>query len=119
MKSFLKFCTAGFIGAFLGIVGPALADQVISDNLTLKGYLSATNYGLFGSGVAPVAGGSTRNSVCMSSTAGLCVYVGSGAPTISAAQGSIYLRTDGSSTSTRIYVNSTGSTTWVAVTTAS
>ena len=47
------------------------------------------------------------------------VYVGSGAPSVSAAQGSIYLRTDGSSSSTRLYVNSTGSTTWVAVTTAS
>jgi hypothetical protein len=29
------------------------------------------------------------------------------------------LRTDGSSTSTRMYVNTTGSTTWTAVTTAS
>lgn len=46
------------------------------------------------------------------------VYAGSGAPTISAGQGSIYLRTDGSSTSTRLYVNTTGSTTWTNVTTA-
>jgi hypothetical protein len=53
------------------------------------------------------------------STAGLGIYIGSGAPTVSAAQGSLYLRTDGSSTSTRLYVNSSGSTTWVAVTTAS
>lgn len=44
---------------------------------------------------------------------------GSGAPTLSAGQGSLYLRTDGSSTSTRLYVNSDGATTWVAVTTAS
>lgn len=46
------------------------------------------------------------------------LYVGSGAPTISAAQGSLYLRTDGSSISTRLYVNTTGSTTWTNVTTA-
>lgn len=47
------------------------------------------------------------------------LYAGAGAPTLSAAQGSLYLRTDGSSTSTRAYINSDGGTTWVAVTTAS
>jgi hypothetical protein len=46
------------------------------------------------------------------------VYSGSGAPTISAAKGSMYLRTDGSSTSTRAYINTDGATTWTAVTTA-
>ena len=51
-------------------------------------------------------------------TVGLGLYFGSGAPTISAAQGSVYIRTDGSSTSTRLYINTTGSTTWTAVTTA-
>jgi hypothetical protein len=50
--------------------------------------------------------------------AGMGVYFGSGAPTVAAAKGSIYLRSDGSSASTRLYV-SDGSTTWIAVTTAS
>ena len=50
--------------------------------------------------------------------ANLGVFFGSGAPTLSAAQGSLYLRTDGSSTSTRMYVNTNGTTTWTAVTTA-
>ncbi len=49
----------------------------------------------------------------------LGVFVGTGAPDFYAAQGSLYLRTDGSSASTRLYVNSDGGTTWVAVTTAS
>jgi len=53
------------------------------------------------------------------STASFGVFLGSGAPTIAAAKGSLYLRSDGSSSSTRLYVNSDGSTTWVAVTTAS
>lgn len=43
---------------------------------------------------------------------------GTGAPTFAAAQGSVYSRIDGSSTSTRLYVNTTGSTTWTNVTTA-
>jgi hypothetical protein len=51
-------------------------------------------------------------------TPSLGVYFGSGAPTITAPQGSLYLRTDGSSVSTRLYVNTNGSTTWTAATTA-
>ena len=67
---------------------------------------------------ALTAGGSTILSTT-SGTTGPGVYVGSGVPTISAPQGSLYLRSDGSSVSTRLYVNSTGGTTWVAITTAS
>ena len=66
--------------------------------------------------IPPAAGGMLAFQ--MSSTSGLGIYVGSGAPTIAAAQGSLYIRTDGSSTSTRLYVNTTGSTTWTNVTTA-
>ena len=50
--------------------------------------------------------------------AGMGVYFGSGAPTVAAAKGSLYLRSDGSSASTRLFV-SDGGTTWIAVTTAS
>ena len=78
--------------------------------------VSATGNITADSGTAPTAGGMA--AFLMSSTAGLGIYVGSGAPTISAAQGSLYLRTDGSSTSTRLYVNTNGSTTWTNVTTA-
>src|SRR5262245_44733596 len=35
------------------------------------------------------------------------IYAGSGAPSLAAAIGSVYLRTDGSSTTTRMYVAST------------
>ena len=54
----------------------------------------------------------------MGTTAGFGIYFGSGAPTITAAQGSLYLRTDGNSTSTRAYINQNGATTWTAITTA-
>jgi len=69
------------------------------------------------SGTAITAGGSA--ALLATATASFGVFLGSGAPTIAAAKGSLYLRSDGSSTSTRLYVNSDGSTTWVAVTTAS
>jgi len=47
------------------------------------------------------------------------VYWGSGAPgsALTAPQGSLYLRTDGSSTTTRAYINTNGGTTWTAIST--
>ena len=71
--------------------------------------------------VAPIsvpAGGSASARLGLSSSATLGVYFGSGVPTVSAAQGSLYMRTDGSSSSTRMYINTNGSTTWTNVTTA-
>lgn len=49
---------------------------------------------------------------------GVTIEAGTGAPTHVAAKGSLYSRLDGSSTSTRLYVNTNGSTTWTNVTTA-
>lgn len=46
------------------------------------------------------------------------ILAGSGAPTISAPKGSLYLRTDGSTTNNRAYINTDGSTTWTSITTA-
>ena len=83
-------------------------------------YGSTISYGsqsILGQTSVP-AGGTTGAGYKLSSTTNLGVFFGSGVPTLSAAQGSLYLRTDGSSTSTRLYVNTTGSTTWTAVTTA-
>lgn len=66
---------------------------------------------------AITAGGAIFTSVGGQSTAPQITF-GSGAPTISAPQGSIYLRTDGSSTSTRLYVNTTGAAVWTNFTSA-
>ncbi len=68
-----------------------------------------------GAQVATTAGGA---EVLDFGTTGIGLYFGSGAPTISAVKGSLYVRTDGSSSSTRLYINN-GTTTWVAITTAS
>lgn len=48
------------------------------------------------------------------------LLAGAGSPNgvVTAPKGSIYLRTDGSSTSTRAYINTNGSTAWTAITTA-
>lgn len=67
----------------------------------------------YDSEVIPVAGDAVPSTTTPS------VYFGTGAPGITAPKGSLYLRTDGSSVSTRMYVNSDGADTWVAITTAS
>jgi hypothetical protein len=67
--------------------------------------------------IAVPAGGTTGTGITMSTTANLGVFFGSGAPTLSAAKGSLYLRTDGSGTTDRAYINTNGTTTWTALTT--
>lgn len=70
------------------------------------------------SNTAVPAGGTANTGLMFSSVASLGVFFGSGAPILSAAQGSLYVRTDGSSVSTRLYVNTNGTTGWTNVTTA-
>jgi len=86
-------------------IGPAMS----VDSVSATGNVTAD------SGTAPVAGGAA--SFLATSTANFGIYFGSGAPTVSAAQGSLYLRTDGTTTNDRIYVR--GSAAWIAITTAS
>jgi hypothetical protein len=102
--------TAGLISATGNITG---------GNIISGGVMSSAGNSKILSRTPVPAGGTAGAGYLMSSTANLGVFFGSGVPTLSAAQGSLYLRTDGSSTSTRMYVNTTGSTTWTAVTTAS
>jgi len=64
---------------------------------------------------AVVAGGA---ALLTGTTSAVGIYVGSGAPTVSAAQGSLYLRTDGSGIANRAYINTNGATTWTAISTA-
>lgn len=70
------------------------------------------------SSVATPAGGSTAAVLLLGTTAGFGIYYGSGAPTVSAAAGSLYIRTDNAGASSRLYSNTTGATTWAAITSA-
>jgi len=126
--------TSTTTGALIVAGGAGIVGNVYSGNIRTGGLVSATGNitggNVISSGVvssvgnirllaatAVPAGGTAGAGLLMSSTANLGVFFGSGAPTLTAAQGSLYLRTDGSSTSTRMYVNTSGSTTWTAVTT--
>lgn len=93
--------------------GGAGASATVNDAM----YISTNGVVNVSASTATPAGGSTSARLLFGTTSGFGIYYGSGAPTVSAAQGSLYLRSDGSSTSTRLYINTNGSTTWTAVTT--
>jgi len=68
-------------------------------------------------GTAIPAGGKLNVSLTFTSTPGWGIYPGSGVPTISAAKGSLYLRSDGTTNTTRMYVATDSAGTWTAVNT--
>ena len=97
----------------------SVSGNITGGNVLSSAVVSAVGAATILSGTAVPAGGTAGAGYKFSSTANLGVFFGSGAPTLSAAKGSLYLRTDGTTTNNRMYVNTNGSTTWTAVTTAS
>lgn len=67
-------------------------------------------------GTAIPTGGTAGAGFLLSSTANFGIFFGTGAPTLAAAQNSIYIRADGSSALTRLYSNTNGGTTWTPFT---
>jgi hypothetical protein len=124
----IQGANAGFDAAFSHVLRlynnfPGGVTQVVNPNGSINFYVGGNdvmditaNGTIMQPGVGVASGGASMFTL---GGTGLVVSVGSNAPTLSAPQGSLYLRTDGSSSSTRLYVNSNGSTGWVAVTTAS
>ena len=93
--------------------------QVVALGNVTGGNIRTDGQVLAMSATAVPAGGAAGAGVVFSTTANFGVFFGSGVPTLSAAQGSLYLRSDGSTTNNRMYVNTNGTTGWTAVTTAS
>lgn len=68
-------------------------------------------------GLAAPTGGSASARLFLGNATGLGIYWGEDAPTVTAPKGSLYLRTNGSSGTTRAYINTDGGTTWTAINT--
>lgn len=101
------------------IGGVSTGNVAIQRATTVNGTFQANGAASLAAGEA-IAGGGGANcyaSLGQGVTAPRIV-AGSGAPTIAAPKGSLYLRIDGSTTNDRMYVNTNASTTWTAVTTA-
>jgi hypothetical protein len=86
--------------------------NVTGGNIRTDGQVLALN------ATAIPAGGLAGKGYVFSSTANFGIFFGSGVPTLAAAKGSLYLRSDGSTTNDRMYVNTNGTTSWTAVITA-
>lgn len=91
-----------------------LADDSGYCNFKTK-QVDATAAVIAASAVATPAGGSTAARITIGTTTAFGLYIGSGAPSVSAAKGSLYLRSDGSGVNDRTYVNTDGGTTWTAL----
>lgn len=89
------------------------------DNATERFRVNSAGTPTFAAGTAPPASGSAVACVKVSSTANLGFCVGDGAPTFSAAKGTFYSNTTATTTTTRLYVNTDGGTTWTNLTTGS
>ena len=92
------------------------AAVVCASTLSVSTNAFVTGYTQSNSATATPAGGAVNTGYFLGSAA-IGIYFGSGAPTVSAAQGSLYIRTDGGA-NTRLYSNNNGSTGWSAITSA-
>ncbi len=96
----------------------AEALRINADGTSLFSFgVKSTSYFNAASGTGTTAGGSTIGFMLGTSPGLIGVYWGSGAPTITAPKGSFYMRTNGSGTTDRAYINTDGGTTWTALTT--
>lgn len=77
----------------------------------------STNYYNLAYTTALPAGGTAGLGYKFYTTTNFGVFAGSGAPTLQAAKGSMYLRSDGSGVNDRAYINTDGNTTWTAIVT--
>lgn len=84
--------------------------------ITLSGLISNGNVVAHASTAIP-SGGTTGSGIKVSSATNFGVFFGSSAPGLSAAKGSLYLRSDGTGTNDRAYINTDGSNTWTALVT--
>lgn len=100
-----------------GTTTAAISVPITSGVLTVAGGITDAGSHIVESGTAIPAGGTAAKGYMFSSTANYGIFFGSGAPSLSAAKGSLYLRSDGTGTTDRAYINTNGSTTWTALTT--
>lgn len=127
-QTFSSAITYGGVTLSNGVTGTG--SMVLSANPAFTGTLTSADHTVAGNfqhsgGIVSVlktqsipAGGLTSTGYMFSSATAFGVYFGSGPPTCSAAKGSLYLRSDGSGTANRAYINTDGGSTWTAVTTA-
>lgn len=115
--------STGTTGVTLPTTGTlaTLAGAESLSNKTITGVSTSMTAGytaLSGTAVPATAGAVAAGAPITMFSTGIKIWVTSDAPTHSGTKGDLCINTGGSSSSTRLYVNN-GTTTWIAVTTAS
>lgn len=110
--------TSTTTGALIVAGGAGVAGQFTGGTVVSAGQVLSAGATIVQFNTAMPAGGVAGAGLRFSTTSNFGIFFGSGVPTLSAAQGSIYLRSDGSSTTTRVYVNTNGTTGWTNVVTS-
>lgn len=95
----------------VSVEGNTTLGNAAGDTTTISGVATVA------ASTATPAAGSTSARLLFGTTAAFGVYYGSGAPTVVAAQGSLYLRSDGTGVGDRMYVATDSAGAWTAVTT--
>lgn len=95
----------------------SITGTLASGAQTVTGAMAATGATSVLTGTAVPATAAAVPALTMFSS-GPSIYVTSNAPTHTAVKGSLCINTGGSSTSTRLYVNTDGATTWTNFTSA-
>lgn len=93
-------------------IGGTSTGNIVLTRATTGASLSVTGAVTAFSGTAVAAGGTAGVGLMFSSTANFGLFAGTGAPTLSAGKGSIYVNTTAAATNTRMYINTDGGTTW-------
>jgi hypothetical protein len=97
--------------------GISLAGDIAGAQGNFTDSITSVNNITAGLDISAPAGGNGVYGFFFGSDVSAKILWGSGAPTASAPKGSLYLRTNGSGTSDRLYVNTDAGTTWTAVAT--
>lgn len=127
LRAFSSGYSGSLFGATLASKGLLVCDMIGTDsaremrlgtNATVAILINSSNRVAVAAATATPAGGSSDAVLLFGTTSGFGIYFGSGAPTVSAAAGSLYVRTDNAGANLRLYSNTTGSTTWAAITSA-
>jgi len=102
----------------LTLQGTATGNIIAGRTISGTNAVMTSNYDSRTATATPAAAAAVAAYTMGSATIG--IYWGTGDPNtaLTAAKGSLYIRADGSSVSTRMYVNSDGATTWASVTTS-
>lgn len=98
--------------AAAGGSGTSQNANATSMTLDSTGLLSNVGTHLILNATGIPAGGTAGAGYKFSSTSNFGMFFGSGAPSLAAAKGSLYLRSDGSGVADRAYINTDGGTTW-------